>query len=116
MNEGIGPEIDFLRLKRRPSDAWVILQEILKGYVPDYPDRFTELMDPIERIFLIRHEAFYDPDLRLNARKSVADELATLDENQRDLLETEIVPIIAQAFNISRLVDSLRFRGNRFHQ
>lgn len=115
MNEGIGPEIEFLRLKRRPYDAWVIFQVILEGYVTGYPDRFIEVMDPVERIFLIRHEAFLYPELRPDARQSVADVLDPLSLDQRELLETEIVPIIAQAFNIPRIVDSMRFKGNRDH-
>lgn len=115
MNEGIGPEIELLREKKSPDHAWVIFQVILRGYVPDYPDRFIELMDPIKRIFLIRHGAFHDPDLRLNARKSVAEVLDMLNADQRESLEEEIVPIITQAFNISRIVDTIHKRGNRGH-
>ena len=116
MNEGIGPEIDFLREKKSPDHAWVIFQVILGNYVTDYPDRFIELIDPIERIFLIRHGAFHFPELRSNASKSVLEVLDTLDPDKREILEDEIVPFITRAFNISKLVDSIRFRGNRDHQ
>lgn len=95
------PEIEFLREKKSSDDAWVIFQVMLRGYVLGYPDRFIEIMDPVRKIFLIRHGAFHNPDLRPNASKSVLEELEILDENQRNLLETEIVPLITQAFNRS---------------
>ncbi len=116
MNEGIDSEIDFLREKIPPDHAWVIFQVILEGHVADYPDRFIELMDPIERIFLIRHGAFHDPDLRPGASKSVLEVLDTLDLDQRELLEGEIVPLITRAFNISKISNRIRFKGNRDHQ
>lgn len=115
MNEGIGPEIELLREKKSPDHAWVIFQVILGGYVQGYPDGFIELIDPIERIFLIRHGAFHYSELQPNASKSVAEVLNSLSLDQRELLEKNIVPIITQAFNISRIVDSMHSRGARRH-
>ncbi|MBI4038212.1 hypothetical protein HY387_00970 [Candidatus Daviesbacteria bacterium] len=110
---GLAQELDRLRDEEsNPESAWLRFQQILNGKIEGFPDRFIEVLGPVERIFKIRMIVFSGQASPREANDLVVSELSSVDGPQRSLLE-EILPAVTHTFNTSRNIEGLRMRRSR---
>lgn len=80
--------------------AWSEFQPILSYCVEEYPEKFQELQPTLREVFEIRRDAFFNEGVRADATLNIRKVLASVPDNERDLLDAPMV-CVRDLFNVN---------------